>query len=64
MRLSERGISNEQPAIPPGDAGDSTFLVAPIEGQAQRFYISRQQAYRRWLREFRGQQQEISFGES
>src|SRR3984893_16155250 len=39
MRLSERGISNEQPAIPPGDAGDSTFLVAPIEGEAQRLYI-------------------------
>ena len=35
MRLSERGTSNEQPAIPPGDAGDSTFLVAPIEGKAQ-----------------------------
>jgi hypothetical protein len=39
MRLSERGIRNEQPAIPPGDAGDSTPLVAPIEGEAERLYI-------------------------
>src|SRR2546430_15018242 len=36
VRLSEGAIGDKQSAIPPGNAGNATLLVAPIEGEAQR----------------------------
>jgi len=39
VMLSKGTVGDEQPAIPPGNAGDSALLVAPIEGEAQRLDI-------------------------